>query len=231
MKNICIIPARGGSKRVPRKNVLLLNGIPLLSYTIRAAIASGIFDKIVLSSDDDEIIALGKSEGADIDVRPEYLASDTATNVQVVKEFIERTKIVNHFDTITSLHPTCPFRTSTQLKEAFEIFTANKHEIPFLVGVTEYDFPIQLALSEINNITMQITFEGGYNVTRSQNIEKRYHPNGAMYMAIIKNFIENETFFTNQMLAYKMDAISSFDIDYPWQFEVAEVLSKKYFKQ
>jgi CMP-N,N'-diacetyllegionaminic acid synthase len=230
-KAVCIIPARGGSKRVPRKNVLPLNGIPLLSYTIRAAIASGLFDKIVLSSDDDEMVALGKSEGVDIDIRPAYLAGDTATNVQVVKEFIERTNAINHFETITSLHPTCPFRTSAQLKEAFEIFTTNKHKIPFLIGVTEYDFPIQLALSPWDDITMQMTFEDGYNVTRSQNIEKRYHPNGAMYMATIEAFIENGTFFKDQMLTYKMDAISSYDIDYPWQFEVAEILAKKYNKQ
>jgi CMP-N-acetylneuraminic acid synthetase len=74
---------------------------------------------------------------------------------------------------------------------------------------------------------MKMTFEDGYNVTRSQNIEKRYHPNGAMYMATIKAFIENGTFFKDEMLTYKMDAISSYDIDYPWQFEVAEILAKK----
>lgn len=227
MKNLCIIPARGGSKRVPRKNILPLNGVPLLAYSIRAAITSGIFDRIVLSSDDEEIIALGRAEGAEIDVRPPHLAGDTATKVQVVKEYIERTKAIEHYDTITALLPTCPFRKAEHLKEAFEIFRANKDKVPYLIGVTEYDFPIQLALSPHDEVSMQMTFKDGYNTTRSQNIEKRYHPNGAMYIATVAAFIKNGTFFNEQMLTYKMDAVSSFDIDYPWQFEVAEVLAKK----
>lgn len=227
MKNLCVIPARGGSKRVPRKNILPLNGIPLLAYSIRAAKQSGKFDKIILSSDDKEIIELGINEGAEIDVRPEHLAGDTATKVQVVKEYLERTKAVEEYDTITALLPTCPFRTATHLKEAFEIFRENYAKVPFLIGVTEYDFPIQLALSPAENNVMRMAFEDGYKTTRSQNIEKRYHPNGAMYIATIKAFQDNGTFFNNEMLTYKMDAISSFDIDYPWQFEVAEILAKK----
>ena len=226
MKNLCIIPARGGSKRVPRKNILPLNGIPLLAYSIRAAKNSGMFDKIILSSDDAEIIELGKVEGVEIDIRPEHLAGDTATKVQVVKEYIERTNAVNHFETITALLPTCPFRKAEHLKEAFGIFNANKNRIPYLIGVTEYDFPIQLALSPADEVSMNITFEGGYNTTRSQNIEKRFHPNGAMYIATVEAFIKNGTFFNEQMLTYQMDSISSFDIDYPWQFQVAEVLAK-----
>jgi CMP-N-acetylneuraminic acid synthetase len=227
MKNLCIIPARGGSKRVPRKNILPLNGIPLLAYSIRAAKNSGLFDKIILSSDDEEIISLGKVEGVEIDIRPEHLAGDTATKVQVVKEYVERTNALENFDTVTALLPTCPFRTSLHLKEAFAIFEENKEKIPFLIGVTDYDFPIQLALEPTDEITMKMTFKDGYNTTRSQNIEKRYHPNGAMYIATVAAFIKNGTFFNERMLTYKMDAVSSFDIDYPWQFEVAEVLAKK----
>jgi CMP-N-acetylneuraminic acid synthetase len=230
MKNLCIIPARGGSKRVPRKNILPLNGVPLLAYSIRAARNSGLFDKIILSSDDAEIIALGESEGVEIDRRPEHLAGDTATKVQVVKEYIERTKAVDEYETITALLPTCPFRTSDHLKEAFAVFEKNKQNVPYLIGVTDYDFPIQLALEPTDDVTMKMSFKDGYNTTRSQNIEKRYHPNGAMYIATIPAFVKNGTFFNEQMLTYKMDSVSSFDIDYPWQFEVAEVLAKKIIK-
>jgi CMP-N,N'-diacetyllegionaminic acid synthase len=230
MKNLCIIPARGGSKRVPRKNILPLNGVPLLAYSIRAAKESNLFDKIILSSDDDEIINLGKIEGVDIDIRPSHLAGDTATKVQVVKEYIERTNASSQYETVTALLPTCPFRTSAHLIDAFKIFNDNKQNIPYLIGVTDYDFPIQLALSPLNEVSMEMTFEDGYNTTRSQNIEKRYHPNGAMYIATIQAFLKNGTFFNEKMLTYKMDSVSSFDIDYPWQFEVAEVLAKKYNK-
>ena len=97
---------------------------------------------------------------------------------------------------------------------------------PFLIGVTEYDFPIQLALSPLDDFRMKMTFEDGYNVTRSQDIAKRYHPNGAMYMATVEAFLEKGTFFNEEMLTYRMSAIRSFDIDYPYQFAIAEILCK-----
>ncbi len=227
MKSICIIPARGGSKRIPRKNILPLNGKPLISYSIRAAIDSGIFDEVIVSTEDKEIKEAAIQFGAKVDDRPEHMAGDTVTKVQVVKEYLERNTEITDDDIITALLPTCPFRTATHLKEAFAIFNNHKHHTPFLIGVTEYEFPIQLALSPSDDDVMNITFEDGYNITRSQNIEKRFHPNGAMYTATVKAFKDNGTFFNEQMLTYKMSAIHSYDIDYPYQFEIAEVLAKK----
>ena len=226
MKNICIIPARGGSKRIPRKNVLLLNGEPLLSYSIRAAVDSGVFDEVIVSTEDAEIKELALKEGAKVDDRPEHMAGDTVTKVQVVKEYLERNTHLNEDDIITALLPTCPFRTSNHVREAFNVFRENI-DLPFLIGVTDYEFPIQLALTETNAPTMEMTFEDGFATTRSQNIEKRYHPNGAMYMATIGAFMRNGTFFNNEMLTYKMSALHSYDIDYPYQFEIAEILAKK----
>jgi pseudaminic acid cytidylyltransferase len=223
-KSLCLIPARGGSKRIPRKNVLPLNGVPLIAYTIRAAKESGVFDKIVVSSEDEEILQLAKQEGVDVDVRPAELASDGATKVQVVREYLSRAEVATGYKYITALLPTCPFRTSKHLREAFEML--KNGDCPFLIGVTEYDFPIQLALSPVNDSKVVMTFEDGYKVTRSQDIAKRYHPNGAMYMATVKAFQEKGTFFNEEMLAYRMSAIRSFDIDYPYQFAIAEILSK-----
>lgn len=225
-KSICIIPARGGSKRIPRKNILPLNGVPLIAYTIRAAVQSGVFDEIIVSTEDKEIKEVALSEGVMVDDRPEHMAGDFVTKVQVVKEYLERKGNFDQDDVITALLPTCPFRTGNHLKEAFEIFQ-NNSELPFLIGVTEYEFPIQLALSDKGSHRMNMTFEDGYNTTRSQNIEKRYHPNGAMYIAKVGAFLEKGTFFNEEMLTYQMSAIHSFDIDYTYQFEIAEVLAKK----
>lgn len=227
MKNICIIPARGGSKRIPRKNILPLNGVPLIGYAINAALNSGVFDEVIVSTEDSEIKEVALSLGAKVDNRPENMAGDTVTKVQVVKEYLERTPSIKDTDTITALLPTCPFRTATHLKEAFELFQKHKHKVPFLIGVTEYEFPIQLALTKGEDTIVRMTFEDGYNTTRSQNIEKRYHPNGAMYMAIVKAFKEKGTFFNEKMNTYDMSAIHSYDIDYPYQFEIAEILAKK----
>jgi pseudaminic acid cytidylyltransferase len=225
MKNICIIPARGGSKRIPRKNILLLNGRPLISYSIRAAIDSGVFDEIIVSTEDKEIKEIALSEGAQVDDRPEHMAGDTVTKVQVVKEFLERVNGIEKYSSVAALLPTCPFRTSNHVKEAFELFQ-NHPELPFLIGVTEYEFPIQLALSPLTENIMEVTFENGYKVTRSQDIGKRFHPNGAMYIATVKAFFEKGTFFNDKMLTYKMSAIRSYDIDYPYQFEIAEIIAK-----
>lgn len=226
MKSICIIPARGGSKRIPRKNILPLNGRPLISYSIRAAIDSGVFNEVIVSTEDAEIKEVALKEGAKVDNRPQHMAGDTVTKVQVVKEYLERRKELASGDIITALLPTCPFRTAKHLKEAFELFKSHPH-IPYLIGVTEYEFPIQLALTEMDNPVMKMTFEDGYDVTRSQNIEKRYHPNGAMYMATVKAFLNKGTFFNQHMLTYTMSAVHSYDIDYPYQFEIAEILAKK----
>jgi CMP-N-acetylneuraminic acid synthetase len=224
-KNLCIIPARGGSKRIPRKNILPLNGRPLISYTIRAAIDSGVFTDVIVSSEDQEIIEVALKEGAKVDRRPVHMAGDTVTKVEVVKEFLERKQSEEKYDTVTALLPTCPFRTAKHLKEAFDIFKANP-SIPFLIGVTAYEFPIQLALSPIDDKRMKMTFEDGYKITRSQNIEARFHPNGAMYMATVQAFFDKGTFFNETMLTYKMSTVRSFDIDYPYQFEIAEILAK-----
>lgn len=225
-RSICIIPARGGSKRIPRKNILPLNGRPLISYSIRAAIDSGVFNEVIVSTEDAEIKEAAIKEGATVDNRPKHMAGDTVTKVQVIKEYLERHKELGSGDIIAALLPTCPFRTAQHLKEAFAMFKANPGT-PYLIGVTEYEFPIQLALTEKNDPIMEMAFEDGYNTTRSQNIEKRYHPNGAMYMATVKSFLERGTFFNPQMLTYKMSAIHSYDIDYPYQFEIAEILAKK----
>ena len=221
---ICLIPARGGSKRIPGKNIKLLGVKPLISYTIDAAIESNIFDKIYISSDDNNIIEYAKSKNVLIDERPKKLAGDTTTQVQVINEFIKRKKL--SLDTqIASLLPTCPFRTSQDIINAYEIFRKDI-SVP-LIGVVAYDFPIQLALSKKSKSNLMTPFfENGYEKTRSQDIEKTWHPNGAIYISTVEQFLKNNTFFSSNMNTYEMDAIHSFDIDYPWQFEVAQQLLK-----
>lgn len=226
MKTVCIIPARGGSKRIPRKNILPLNGIPLIAYTIRAARDSGVFDKIILSTEDEEIKEVALAEGIEVDNRPESMAGDLVTKVQVVKEYLERTNAQKDFDNVAALLPTCPFRTANDIRNAFQLF-ANQREHRFLIGVVEYDFPIQLALEAEGKQLVRMLDVNGYSTTRSQNIAKRYHPNGAIYLATIQAFLEKGTFFNEQMLAYEMPAVRSYDIDYPYQFEIAEILAQK----
>ncbi|MFK7905180.1 MAG: hypothetical protein AB8B69_08650 [Chitinophagales bacterium] len=226
-KSICIIPARGGSKRIPRKNVLPLNGVPLLAYTIRAARDAKVFDEILVSTEDEEIKQVALNEGVGVDDRPMHMAGDKVTKVQVVKEYIGRTNAMEKYDIIAALLPTCPFRTAEDVRAAYELFIGQSVH-SFLVGVVAYDFPIQLALSlEENEQVVSMLDSASYLTTRSQDIAKRYHPNGAMYIATIDAFLKKGTFFNEAMLAYVMSAEKSFDIDYPYQFEIAEAMAKR----
>lgn len=222
--NICVIPARGGSKRIPGKNIKLLGDKPLISYTIDAAIESKVFDEIYVSTDDNDIIDYSKSKNVLIDKRSENLSGDNTTQVQVIREFIERKGLSNDIR-IASLLPTCPFRTRQDIINAYDIF---KKDISNpLIGVVSYDFPIQLALIKKNKSHLMTPFfENGYEKTRSQDIEKTWHPNGAIYLSTVEQFLKNNSFFSSTMNTYEMDALHSYDIDYPWQFEIAQYLLK-----
>lgn len=222
---ICIIPARGGSKRIPRKNILPLNGKPLMAYSIEAAVNSGVFDTVVVSTEDEEIMQIAREYGAEVDVRPEKMAGDRVTKVQVINEYIDRNAIQNEYEYVAALLPTCPFRTANDVKEAFEKLSG-QDKYHFMIGVTEYEFPIEFALSHEDDI-VRMDDPSGYAVTRSQNKQKKYHPNGALYMASMKGFLEKKTFFNTEMMHHMMPAIRSYDIDYPYQFEIAEIIAQK----
>lgn len=196
-----------------------------MAYSIDAAIESGVFEKVVVSTEDEEIMEIAKKHGAEVDIRPEVMAGDRVTKVQVVEEYIQRNQIEDKYDYVAALLPTCPFRTSQDVKEAFEkISKQDEHQ--FLIGVTEYSFPTEFALT-VNEELVEMVDPSGYEVTRSQNKEKKYHPNGAIYIASMEGFLEKKTFFNQQMMHHIMPALRSYDIDYPYQFEIAEMIAKK----
>lgn len=229
MKNVlCIIPARGGSKRIPRKNLLPLAGSPLLAYTIDAALSSNVFIDVVVSSDDHEILELAKSLGAITDTRPEYLSGDGTRFVEVVEEYLLRDDMRKKYDAVAGMLPTCPFRTAEDVSNAFDIFS-NQSGDAYLISVTEYDFPPQLALDfDEDGVVMTMRDPATYGkTTRSQSIDKSYHPNGAIYLASVEGFLREKTFFANPMFGYLMPAERSFDIDYPYQFAIAEAMMKE----
>ena len=227
---VCIIPARGGSKRIPRKNVLPLAGTPLLAYTIRAAKDAGVFDHIVVSTEDSEIAALAAAEGVAVDDRPEHMSGDKVRKVEVVDEYLRRNNGAEKFDNVAALLPTCPFRSAEDVRKAHQMFVENPDN-DFLIGVVAYDFPPQLALVEEGQ-GMRMMYPDEYaKTTRSQDIRTMYHPNGAIYMATVESFLKVGTFFQENMLTYVMPPERSFDIDYPYQFAIAEGMMKHLFNK
>jgi N-acylneuraminate cytidylyltransferase len=196
-----------------------------MAYSIEAAVNSGVFDKVVVSTEDDEIMQIAREYGAEVDVRPVEMAGDTVTKVQVINEYIDRNGIQNDYEYVAALLPTCPFRTANDVKEAFEKLSS-QDKYHFMIGVTEYEFPVEFALSMDGDI-VKMDDPSGYAVTRSQNKQKKYHPNGALYMASMRGFLEKKTFFNTEMMHHMMPAIRSYDIDYPYQFEIAEIIAQK----
>jgi CMP-N-acetylneuraminic acid synthetase len=221
MSSVCLIPARGGSKRIPRKNLRLLGGKPLLAYTIDNARESGCFADIAVSSDDAEILDLAERCGVRADRRPEHLSGDMTKFVEVLEEFLQRTPQHEQF---AGLLPTCPFRTAEDVRAAMALSAA--HPEAFIVGVTAYDFPPQLAMT-LDPATQALTIREPDTYafsTRSQSLGTLYHPNGSIYCGRVARYLAERTYFTPPLVGYAMPPERSFDIDYPYQFEIAEAM-------
>lgn len=226
MKNLAFIPARGGSKRLPRKNLIPVNGIPLIVYTIRAAKASGLFKRIVVSSDDKDIIGLSLEEGVDVDCREPEFAGDRVTVVQALTHYLDKENAWGHYDTVAALYPTAPLRDAQDIVNAYALFvdTAQSRS---LVSVSEYDFPPQFSMTWNNGEeTVTMVNPDNYLKTQSQSHSRMYHPNGAIFIAGMAFFRCAGTFYGNPMKAYVMPPEKSIDIDYEYQLKLAEYLLK-----
>jgi CMP-N-acetylneuraminic acid synthetase len=223
-ETVCIIPARGGSKRVPRKNIKKLGGQPLLGYTLEAALESDVFDEIIVSSGDDEILSYADREGITTDLRPEHLRGDKVRTVEVIKELLERPEIGDRFDNVAQMLPTCPFRTSEDVINAYDVFLQKDEEMP-VVTVNKYDFsPVHaLELDEKSNEVTVREPEAYADTTRTQDIPDLYHPNGAVYFTPISHFLEHEEFFVGPLAASLMPPERSLDIDLPHEFLIADL--------
>ena len=217
---LAIIPARGGSKRLPRKNVLDLNGKPLIAYSIEAGLKSKYIDKVIVSSDDDEILNISKKFGANILKRPDKLASDTATSFDAIKHTIEN---VEKYDYIILLQPTSPLRYFKHIDEAIELLFDKKADA--VVSVCEMDHSPLWSNTLDDSLSMNNFLKDEILNKRSQDLDKFYRLNGAIYICKTNKLLEEETFFLkNNIFAYKMDRKSSIDIDEEIDFKIAEVL-------
>jgi CMP-N-acetylneuraminic acid synthetase len=226
-RTLCIIPARGGSKRIPRKNLLPLAGKPLLAYSVDAATHAGVFDEVIVSSDDEEILALADSLGVVPDRRPERLSGDKTRFVEVIEEYLLRPGMRDRYGNVASMLPTCPFRIVDDILGSYQLFRQQVEDV-FVIAVTEYDFPPQLAMDMAEDgIRLSMRDSDTYGrTTRSQSLGKAYHPNGAIYLASVEGFLREKTFFSQPLIGYVMPPERSFDIDYPYQFQIAEFMMK-----
>lgn len=223
-RTLVVIPARGGSKRLPRKNVRSLGGKPLLLHTVDAALAAGPWARVVVSTDDDEIKAVAQERGGvTVEDRPAALATDTAKNEDVLLELLAR-PAYQDVDVISMLLPTCPLRTSAQIREAFESLDAN---IDSVVSFTDFEFPAQLAVTFDAQCMMSPLISPSPLITgdfRTQDQQPTYRPNGAMYFSWAKVFRQSRNFYAGAVKGYLMPRINSVDIDISDDFAYAQYL-------
>lgn len=221
---IAIITARGGSKGLPRKNVLPFCGKPLIAHTIEAAQNSLAIDRIIVSTDDAEIARVAREFGAEVPfMRPAELASDAASSRDVILHallFLEAKD--RPVDAFCLLQPTSPLRTATDIDGAFKIFQEKNADS--VLSITPYDHPVQWAVEVQDNGTLQPrdkTMSG-----RRQDLVEYYRPNGAVYMFRTDFFKKTETYFGANSYGYCMPLERSVDIDTPLDFVIAETVFK-----
>ncbi|MEG0308656.1 MAG: acylneuraminate cytidylyltransferase family protein [Clostridium sp.] len=224
---LAIIPARGGSKGVPRKNIRDLEGKPLIGYTIEAAKKCSGVSRVIVSTEDNEIAEVSKQFGAEIPyLRPSELSGDNSPTIDCILHTISYLKENEGYipDYILLLQCTSPLRNSVHIQEA----------IDKLIN-SEYDSLVSVCESEVNPYWSNV-FEGeklkyfieeGKNITRRQDLPDVYRLNGAIYLIKLDVLKTEKTFEPEELTGYVMDAYSSVDIDTEMDFKIAEVIMKE----
>ena len=217
---ICIIPARGGSKRIPGKNIKDFLGKPLITYSIEAALNSKVFSKVIVSTDDEMIANVAREFGANVPFfRDANLSDDYATSTDVIKDAIRRVNF--GFSDVCCLYATAPLVTAEILKDAADEF--KKQECKFLFSATAFDFPIQRAIKLDENARVSM-FYPQFEKTRSQDLEPAFHDAGAFYFGKKEAWLECSALFATHSKAYLLPRNLVCDIDTLEDFEFAKKL-------
>jgi N-acylneuraminate cytidylyltransferase len=222
---IAVIPARGGSKRIPRKNIRSFAGKPIIAYSIAAARECGLFDRIVVSTDDAEIAAVASAHGAEAPfLRPASLADDhTGTNA-VVKHAIEWARSEGHaVSHACCIYATAPFVQASRLREGFEkLLTSGRG---FAFSVTSFAFPIQRAIRVSSSGAVEPMFPGQIG-SRSQDLEQAWHDAGQFYWGTAQAFLDEASLFSAASVPVMIPRYLVQDIDTVEDWERAELLYK-----
>lgn len=221
VKKIAIIPARGGSKRIPRKNIKDFLGKPIIAYSIEAAIASELFDEVMVSTDDDEIFKIAMQYGANVPfMRSKKNSDDYATTSQVLIEVLNMYHNSGYsFDFACCLYPTAPFITSEKLKNAFE--KINESGAKSVLPIVKYSFPILRSFS-LENGFIKMNWPKYLN-TRSQDLKPAYHDAGQFYFLKVNDFLKENKLFTDVSVGLEMPESEVQDIDNYEDWKIAEV--------
>jgi len=222
---VAIIPARGGSKRIPRKNIKPFCGKPMIAWAIEAAKEAKCFEDIIVSTDDDEIAAVAKAYGAMVPFkRPDNLSDDHTGTIPVIKHAVEwYNEYIKPLDYACCIYATAPFLRPSDLKQG--LTSAQNNDIDYAFSVTSYAFPIQraLRLSEDSRVSM---FQPQYFNSRSQDLEEAWHDAGQFYWGRADAWISEKPLFSERSAAIALPRHRVQDIDTPEDWTRAEWLFK-----
>lgn len=225
MSSVAIITARGGSKRIPRKNIKEFMGKPMLAYAIEAALKSKLFDEVMVSTDDKEIAEITEKYGAKVPfMRSEKTANDFATTADVLDEVLSEYEIRNkHFDEFCCIYPCVPFLTAEILKQAAKKKVSLQADA--LMPVVRYSYPIQRAV--IINQDGSLEYREPENASkRSQDLEPTYHDVGMFYFCNTQKFKQNRTVILPKTALFEMNETAIQDIDTMEDWKMAEIKYK-----
>lgn len=211
---LALIPARGGSKRLPGKNILNFSGKPLIAWSIEAALKSKYIDRVVVSTDDNEIAEVGRKYGANVPfIRPKKIASDEATTIDVALHAINALKNMGQvYELIILLQPTSPLRVTEDIDRLIELSIESKSDCVVSVCEAEHN-PLWCNTLPASKSLSGFLEEKIIN-KRSQDLDKYYRLNGSMYLCNINRLVSENTFFLkDKIIAYEMSQESSVDID------------------
>ena len=226
---LAIVPARGGSKGLPGKNIKQLCGKPLVAWSIEAGLNSKYIDEVMVSTDDKKIAEISKKYGANVPfLRPSELASDTATTFDAVKHTIDyyKNELKKEFDYIVLLEPTSPLRENNDIDIMIEKIVDNQEEFDSISSIGEvHEHPS--IMKQIVNKNYIVPFCKELKITtRRQDNEKAYFPYGVAYIAKIKNLLEEETFYTKRNTFYEIKRYQCYEIDDLYDFLAIENIMK-----
>jgi N-acylneuraminate cytidylyltransferase len=219
---LCIIPARGGSKRIPRKNIKVFLAKPMIAYSIEAALKSGCFDRVVVSTDDSEIAQVAKTFGAEVPfMRPDELANDYAGTLSVIKHAIEWfEEHASKPSEVCCLYATAPFVQADSIKQAYKQLQTTQADYCF--SVTSYAFPIQRAI-KITQQRIEMFYPEHLN-TRSQDLEEAYHDAGQFYWGKAEAFKQLKPLFSEHASPFLLPRHLVQDIDTQEDWVRAEMM-------
>ena len=222
MSNLLIVPARGGSKRIPKKNIRNFLGKPIMAYSIEAAIKSNLFDEIMVSTDDEDIAEIAVNYGAKVPFkRSKKNSDDYATTFDVVEEVVLKYKSLNKtFDFICCLYACAPFVTANKLTDAFELL--QKESFDSVLPTMPFGFPVQRAF-KIDSKNKTTFFYPEFSLTRSQDLEHSYHDAGQFYWMNTDKCLQKKAVLTDNTGSIVISEMEAQDIDTEIDWKLAEL--------